>query len=1594
MLRKWASSLMAAALFVTAAPGFAGQAQAAPTKTVAYAMANGDFSQELTGTWDSSGTVERERTLILEPGGAAWQGIAVTGDDNGPSASDTVFASVVVTVGSDAASNANVLVRLTDGSAALAEVNDMSGAVRGARTELTTTKLAGDGVLGSGKDMLYVELHNDTGGTIEVHGVKVWGIRSDGTTRIDYPLANASFASPLNGATDWGASKAHLANSLLMQPGAALWRSLTVGDGDDQPHAGDRLALEAKLQLHPDMTTASSVVARLNDGTHQLVEIKDLASVTKGKWQTAVGGSVSSEPVVPEGVDRLWLELHNDTNAPIRVTDVRVSGEREDRSFDLNGDGLIDGLDEAWLQAQADGHAVNPALDYDGDGELTGKDVSYFRKFALHDSLEAYANLNHLDFLSEKVTIDDIPMMITHLYAEPLDRADLSKGYTWVGDPQEGVSALDDVARAVLVYVEHYKTYGDAHSYEMIKRGLEFAMWMQSPEGDFDNFVAEDANGHFFKKESHSSFTAFSSWAVRAYEAMATALPVLKPEDAAFAAKVNERLGLCLRRVDSKVSPEYGTFAIQDGKRMPQWMLLDDYWLSSSAIVALAEHVEATADASEKALAKKLIAMLGEGLTYAQGGDFDDYPFSAFMHSDGTWYEWGSIQAKAMAIAGKISGRPDWIQAAEQEADSFLSHMLISGRAFHLSPNPLAFPQINYSTASYVENYLTLYDVTGEAKYAEMAGVAASWWLGANEAGQPMFDQKYGYAFDGITESGISTNSGAESVDEALRAILRLKRVPEAVRFMTGTRTAETKATIVEAENLYLRSAPPETQMDLPEGGLNDPAKAVRKQSQPPQTDERTIYEDALAIDQEQEIYAGWQGKHAVFVDAAGYNNVRIFDGGYLYKDVPVGGANQFRTGDSVKLDFATRQEFDVDLTAEVLAYDAEGHATLLADDSTMKYLSRFWYAGQTSVKTTPIAQIPDGTVKLRVRFSNASANVNPHEGYVAVTLAKWSKMSVPELRYGGSALSNGSYVSMPPSQERSFPFSLPAAGQYDIYVSAVRHGEANAATVKLDLGGGRSFTLPLAGEDGETAIVHLGTAELNDAGNSLTLTNLSEAQSADIDAIYFYPVETKASFRLSDGSEYEAVRDSWSRSLTVVKASDAALRERVRIERADVAGNVVHVQGNVVDANGDALGHAPMTVKLEPAAVVSGTTDANGAFALDLAIPGRLPDGTYRIEAATERGSGTKRVIVDRQPDGGGGTPSTGTAAPPGPAGTKKVLAGSLKPGDDGTASVTLADGIDTLVVGGLSLELGFKHLRILTGDGLVMDIPAADLQAAYRLLGDHPSSEAGITIRIVKLDAAAGESLLGGAKGTNGGVYAIDGGIYRFEMSIGEAGREQSQVHAFAEPLTVTFPLEANEGHELAGVYFLAGKGDPQYVGGQLEGNSLTAKLSHFSVYGVLAYDVAYMDVPKRLAAYNAIHKLTAMHIVSGTPERYFLPYAGLSRAAVAAMIVRALQLPLEQPISSYGDVPAQAWYASYIASATKAGIFRGRSAKVFDPDGIMSDGELRVVLGKTASVLHVAYDPARAVAGGTASTGKVSRAFGAQALAELLASASARK
>ena len=405
-------------------------------------------------------------------------------------------------------------------------------------------------------------------------------------------------------------------------------------------------------------------------------------------------------------------------------------------------------------------------------------------------------NLSHLNFLVEDVDIAGQPMAITHIYSE-------YPRYDWVDASGEGIAAVDDAARAALVYLTDYEATQDAASLDKARRLLNFVLYMQDEDGQFYNFIL-DRTGTI-NKTGNTSFKSSGWWAARAARALGAGYRVFRSVDPDYASKLDQAFQRIRDVWIGEVGANYGKLNPLHGVQVPAWLIADASDVSSIAVLALLEYYRATE--GQDTSTRDLLTKLCEGLAAYQVGDDRNYPFG--WHPDSanspfSWHAWGSTQAFALARAGQQLNRQEWVVSAQREADSFYARLLTGEMVGEWGVLPIEFPQIAYGMNSMVQALVALHQATGDDLYGKLASLAAGWFYGNNAADFPMYDPTTGRGFDGLqgpSSFRVNRNAGAESTIEALMALQAVNADPVASRYLHYRADVATPWKVLEAEN-------------------------------------------------------------------------------------------------------------------------------------------------------------------------------------------------------------------------------------------------------------------------------------------------------------------------------------------------------------------------------------------------------------------------------------------------------------------------------------------------------------------------------------------------------------------------------------------------------------------------------------------------------------------------------------------------------------------------------------------------------------------------------------------------------------------------
>src|SRR5215216_2006753 len=173
-------------------------------------------------------------------------------------------------------------------------------------------------------------------------------------------------------------------------------------------------------------------------------------------------------------------------------------------------------------------------------------------------------NLTHLNFLVEDVDILGQPMAITHIYSE-------YPRYEWVDASGEGIAAVDDAARAALVYLDDYEYTRDSASLDKARRLLNFVLYMQTEDGQFYNFILDRAGT--INQTGNTSFKSSGWWAARAARALGAGYQVFHSVDPDYASQLDQAFQRIRDVWASEIAANYGKYDQLHGVQVPAWLI-------------------------------------------------------------------------------------------------------------------------------------------------------------------------------------------------------------------------------------------------------------------------------------------------------------------------------------------------------------------------------------------------------------------------------------------------------------------------------------------------------------------------------------------------------------------------------------------------------------------------------------------------------------------------------------------------------------------------------------------------------------------------------------------------------------------------------------------------------------------------------------------------------------------------------------------------------------------------------------------------------------------------------------------------------------
>lgn len=339
------------------------------------------------------------------------------------------------------------------------------------------------------------------------------------------------------------------------------------------------------------------------------------------------------------------------------------------------------------------------------------------------------------------IKLDHLKKMTTEIgiiQFSRINQPDISTGYT-----------LDDNARAMIAMCMYYKSTGDPESIKYIWKYLSFIKHCQQPEGDFLNYA--DRDNQFTNQNDEVNLDDSNGRAIWALGYLSSLAEFLPTEIISETDKIIEK---AFRVIDSMHSTRAMAFSIKG-------IYYYHHTIKSPENLVLV-----------KTLANRLVQM--------------------YKHESGKKWEWfegyltyaNSILPEALLYAWLLTGETTYKEIA-RTSFKFLLSIIFNENGIEVISNkgwlqkgqkPDRFGEQPIDVAYTIMTLKKFYDVLKDEDYRVKMVKAFNWFLGDNRLHQIVYNPCTAGCYDGLEESNVNLNQGAESTVSYLMARLTMEK--------------------------------------------------------------------------------------------------------------------------------------------------------------------------------------------------------------------------------------------------------------------------------------------------------------------------------------------------------------------------------------------------------------------------------------------------------------------------------------------------------------------------------------------------------------------------------------------------------------------------------------------------------------------------------------------------------------------------------------------------------------------------------------------------------------------------------------------------
>jgi len=338
------------------------------------------------------------------------------------------------------------------------------------------------------------------------------------------------------------------------------------------------------------------------------------------------------------------------------------------------------------------------------------------------------------------VNLDHIKSLTTDfgiIQFSKINQPDIDSGYT-----------LDDNARALVAMCMHYENSRDNNDLAYLRIYLNYIKYCQKPAGDFTNYIDKEKRLSGLNNTNLDDANGRAIWALGFLISRKSILPGKMITDATLI------LQKALSHIETILSPRAMAFVIkglyhyQNGTKISDIMHLI------------------------KTLANRLVRL--------------------YNNSSGEKWEWfesyltyaNSILPEAMLYTWLLTGEAIYKEIAVSSMDFLLSltfnengiEVISNKNWLKRGLNPGQFGEQPIDVAYTVMTLSKFYDTFNSKEYLDKMTTAFNWFSGKNRLHQIIYNPCTGGCYDGLEETHVNLNQGAESGVSYLMARLTIER--------------------------------------------------------------------------------------------------------------------------------------------------------------------------------------------------------------------------------------------------------------------------------------------------------------------------------------------------------------------------------------------------------------------------------------------------------------------------------------------------------------------------------------------------------------------------------------------------------------------------------------------------------------------------------------------------------------------------------------------------------------------------------------------------------------------------------------------------